>query len=113
MKRSLSLVGLATLLSAGCIHTHETVVKDESRTAVEFENDAAARIFYETLTRGNKLRDRTESQVEVSLPIVFSHERKVVRGTNAGFNEAVSECDTNHDHRITEAEARIYSEKPN
>jgi hypothetical protein len=40
---------------------------------------------------------------------VFSHERKVVRGPNKGFNDAVRRCDTNADQRITETEARIFA----
>ena len=51
-----------------------------------------------------------ESKTEVSIPIVFEHERKVVRGPNQAFNKAVSRCDTDRDGRITEQEARIYSQ---
>lgn len=109
MKRLLTLFGLLAFAGTGCIHTKEIVIKDDARTPVSFENDTAGRLFYETLVDGKKLKDRTESTVDVSLPVVFSHERKVVRGPNAAFNEAVAECDTNHDGRITEAEALIFA----
>lgn len=94
----------------GCIHTEETVVKDESRAPVEFENDTAGRVFYEALSRMPDAERRTEKESEVSIPVVFSHKQKVVRGSNHAFNQAVLRCDTNRDGRITESEARIFSE---
>lgn len=108
--RALRLVlPFAALVAAGCIHTHDTVVRDEHRIAVEFENDAAGRLFYETLSRMPDSGRKTEKHTEVSLPIIFSHEEKVVRGPNSGFNEAVRRCDTNQDRKISETEARIFS----
>lgn len=112
MKRCrFGLVPAALLLglSAGCIHTHETVVRDEVRLPVEFENDTAARVFYETLSRTTEFGEKTEKRTEVELPVIFSHEQKTVRGPNTGFNEAVRRCDTNQDGRITEVEARVFS----
>jgi len=53
--------------------------------------------------------DHTESTTHVSLPIVFEHERKVKRGKNYDFNQAVAICDSNRDGRITELEARIFA----
>lgn len=103
------LVPLAIGLTTGCIHTHDTIIRDEGRVPVEFENDAAGRIFYEALSRVPDSGSKTEKHTEVSLPIVFSHEQKVVRGPNTGFNEAVRRCDTNQDQRITESEARIFA----
>lgn len=108
MKRLIPLTIAATVF-CGCIHTHETVINDVSRAPVEFENDAAARSFYEALSRMPNGGQRQESKTEVSIPIVFEHERKVVRGPNQAFNEAVSRCDTNRDGRITESESRIFS----
>lgn len=107
MKALLPLTIAATVM-CGCIHTHETVINDVSRTPVEFENDAAARNFYEALSRMPNGGQHQESKTEVSIPIVFEHERKVVRGPNQAFNQAVSRCDTNHDGKITESEARIF-----
>ena len=104
-------VFLGAVLASGCIHTSETVVHDDARTPVEFENDTAGRLFYETLSR-NGHRGREESSTEISLPIVFEHKVKTVRGPNADFNEAVARCDTNRDGKITEAEARIYAGAP-
>lgn len=109
MKRIVGLLGVTGLLAVGCIHTNETVVKDEGRLPVEFENDAAARLFYETLSRMPGAGDKTESHTEVSLPVLFSHEQKVVRGPNVAFNEAVRRCDTNQDAKVSESEARIFS----
>ncbi len=109
MKHIPCILSLAALLGSGCIHTHDTVVRDESRLPVEFENDAAARVFYEALSRMPGAHERTENRTEVELPLIFSHEQKVVRGANTGFNEAVRRCDTNQDHRVTESEARIFA----
>ena len=108
MKSLLTACLLAAVVVTGCIHTHETVVHDDSRIPIEFENDVAGRIFYEALSRMPESGKHTEQKSEVSLPIVFSHERKVVRGPNTGFNQAARRCDTNQDGRITESEARIF-----
>jgi predicted small secreted protein len=101
----------AAILFAGCIHTHETVYRDVSRTPVEFENETAGRIFYEALSRRPHSGDRQESKTEVSLPLVFSNEHRVVHGPNEAFNQAVAEADTNKDGKITEVEARIFGGK--
>lgn len=102
---------LAALAGVGCISTHETVYRTEERLKVEFENESAARIFYETLAQ--HAHDRTsEHRTKVEIPIVFSHERTEKDSGNSRFNEAVRRCDTNQDGRITETEARIYSEHP-
>lgn len=110
MKTLLPLLVVAASLASGCIHTHETIVHDDSRTPVSFENDTAARTFYEALSRLPNGGQHQESKTEVSIPIVFEHERKVVRGPNQAFNKAVSRCDTDRDGKITEQEARIYSQ---
>ncbi|MHC1763559.1 MAG: hypothetical protein AB9869_04520 [Verrucomicrobiia bacterium] len=99
------------LLLAGCIHHEETVYRDVARTSIQFENDKAARLFYEALNEPHA--NRTESQTRVHLPIVFDNERKVVSGPNEAFNRAVDICDANHDGRITELEARIFAESRN
>lgn len=99
-----------TLIVTGCISHEETVYKDVERRPVEFENDAAARVFYETLMNSRTPGERTESKTEVSLPVVFDHKKKVVAGPNAAFNEAVTFCDTNKDGKIMESEARIFAE---
>ncbi len=96
------------LLLAGCIHHEETVYRDVARTSVQFENDKAARLFYEALSEPHG--GQTESKTRVQLPIVFDNERKVVSGPNGAFNRAVDVCDGNHDGRITELEARIFAE---
>jgi len=110
MKFPSPLFAAAALMACGCIHTHETVVHDEARTPVSFESDAAARTFYETLSRMPDRGKYGESKTEITIPIVFEHERKVVTGRNHAFNDAVARCDTNHDGVITEQEARIFAE---
>ena len=80
--------------------------------AVEFENDTAGRLFYETLSRSPQKDRHSESSTEVELPIVFKHRQRVVGGENVAFNAAVRQCDTNADSRITEQEARIFSQRP-
>jgi hypothetical protein len=103
-------LGLAVAaLTAGCISHRETVYRDEPRMKVEFENDTAGRLFYETLSKMPSSGRRSESETKVSLPIVFEHKQRVAGGENATFNDAVRHCDTNGDGRITEREARIFA----
>jgi hypothetical protein len=104
-----TLVASAAL--AGCIHTEKTTYREEPRVKIAFENDAAARLFYETLHRAPPKVSRAESSTEVSLPVVFGHKERVVQGDSIVFNEAVRRCDTNADGSITEAEARIFAER--
>lgn len=111
MKLKLLTPVVAAAMAAGCIHTSETVVHDESRTPVEFENDTAGRVFYEALSQRHH-HAREESSTEVSLPLVFEHKVRTVRGPNSDFNDAVARCDTNHDGKITETEARIFAGMP-
>jgi len=100
---------LATL-NSGCISTDETVYRDEDRMKVEFENDTAGRLFYEALSQTRGAGSRRESKTEVSIPVVFSHKHRVADGENIAFNQGVRRCDTNGDGKITELEARIFSE---
>lgn len=105
-----AFIGLgAVLLTSGCIHHTQTVYQDVERTPVEFESDAAARLFYETLSKRSGSTRNSESTTQVSLPIVFSHERKVLPGKNVEFNQAVATCDSNRDGKITELEARVFA----
>ena len=108
-KIAIPTAALASLLFVGCIHTQQTSYKDESRVPVEFETESAGRIFYEALSRRPHSGERQESKSEVSLPLVFSNETRVVRGPNIAFNRAVAEADTNRDGKITEVEARIFA----
>ncbi len=101
----------AGLLASGCITHEETVYKDVPRAKVEFENDTAGRIFYEALSN-MKSPGREESRTEVDIPVVFEHKHRVMSGgANMTFNDAVRECDTNQDAKITEQEARIFAER--
>jgi hypothetical protein len=104
-------IALATLgiLLAGCI-THKTVVyQDVERAKITFESDAAARLFYETLSRNSGDPKHSESTTTISIPIIFENEQKTVAGPNVKFNAAVADCDSNKDGVITEQEARIYA----
>jgi hypothetical protein len=103
------LLAILGVSLCGCI-THKSVVyQDVERVRVEFESDAAARLFYETLSRNPPSQKHSESTTTVSLPIVFEHEQKSVAGPNVKFNDAVAVCDSNKDGRITELEARIFA----
>ena len=75
---------------------------------VEFENDTAGRLFYETLSRMKSRR--SESETEICL-ILIESKTTTVAGESVAFNEAVRRCDTNSDGRVTETEARIFSEQ--
>jgi hypothetical protein len=107
--QSFILAGGVFLL-AGCITHEETVYRDVPRRTVEFENDRAARIFYEALDNKAVKQGRAESKTEVDVPIVFHDKRRVVDGPNAAFNKAVEQCDTNGDGRITVQEAEIFAQ---
>ena len=102
-------LALAAVALAGCIHTTKTVYRDEPRIPITFENDTAARIFYEALSKSAPSGNRSESNTEVCLPIIFEHTERVIQGESAAFNNAVLRCDTNHDGVITESEARIFA----
>ena len=106
-----TLVLTVALLNAGCISTERTVYQEPERVKVEFENDAAGRLFYEALSKLESRHDRNESRTSISVPVVFEHKHRVVDGENVAFNQAVRRCDTNGDGRITEQEARIFAEQ--
>jgi hypothetical protein len=103
------IAGVVTVITSGCISHDETVYEEVPRSRVEFENDKAAHIFYETLTKAPPRR-HSESKTEVAIPFVFDHKRRVVPGQNVAFNDAVALCDTNQDGRITESEAGIFAD---
>jgi len=109
IERILVALGSVLLLS-GCITHEETVYRDVDRNKVEFASDTAARIFYEALSKPPPGGTPTESKTEVDVPVVFHHKRKVVAGPNVRFNEAVAECDTDRDGKITEFEAKVFAE---
>ena len=102
-------VACAVFVTTGCIHTEETVTKDEPRVPVEFENETTGRVFYETLSKLPGGGSRRESSSEVEIPLVFGHKTRTVRGPNTVFNEAVARADTNRDGKVTETEARIFA----
>lgn len=98
------------LLLAGCITHQETVYQDVPRVIVSFENDAAARVFYEALSSMPSGNAGAESNTKIEIPVVFECKTHVVQGPNAAFNKAVERCDTNKDGVITENEAKIFAE---
>jgi hypothetical protein len=108
---SLMLAAICSLALTGCITHKSTVVRDVARTPVTFENDTAARIFYEALSKMPASGHQSESTTKIDIPVVFENERHVVSGPNAAFNAAVAECDSNHDGKITELEAKIFAEQ--
>ena len=110
--RRFAFLAVSMVAFAGCISTESTVVRDTDRVKVEFEDDVAARIFYEALSKRSSHEDKSESTTKVEIPIVFEHKRHVVTGTNMAFNRAVELCDTNRDGKITEQEARIFAQQP-
>jgi hypothetical protein len=108
ISRSAVIAAIGMLLT-GCISHQSTVYQDAERTRVEFESDAAARLFYETLSKTSGYRDQSESTTTVAIPFLFSSERKVLPGRNVEFNAAVAACDVNRDGKITEQEAKIFA----
>lgn len=105
------LAAVCGLVLAGCITHKSTVVRDVPRTNVVFENDTAARVFYEALSKMPQAKYQSESTTEINIPVIFENERHVVTGPNAAFNAAVAECDSNHDGKITELEAKIFAQR--
>jgi hypothetical protein len=112
-RRLITLTAFAVLAgaAAGCISTNKTVRREEPRMPVEFENDTAGRLFYESLSHLRGHRGTSESHSHVSLPIIFDHQTTTIEGESLLFNEAVRQCDSNHDGKVTELEARIFSEQ--
>jgi hypothetical protein len=107
----INLFLLASLsLATGCISHQDTTYRDVPRVPVEFENEAAGRIFYEALSKTRPPR-ATESHTDVSVPFVFDSKHREVAGPNIAFNDAVARCDTNLDGRITELEAKIFAQQ--
>lgn len=109
MKTPLCISALGAILVSGCISHEETTYRDVARLRVEFENEAAGRIFYEALSKHHRVQP-SESKTEVEIPIVFAHRTREVTGPNRAFNDAVERCDTNKDGKITELEARIFAQ---
>ncbi len=106
---SIGITATCGLLLSGCITHESTVTRDVERVKVEFENDTAARVFYETLSRSPCRNTRSESTSKFEIPVVFEYKRHIVTGPNAAFNQAVEQCDSNKDGKITEAEAKIFA----
>jgi hypothetical protein len=102
---------VATILLNGCITHDSTVTHDTERVKIEFQNDTAARVFYEALSRRSPQDNNKDSTTKFEIPIVFEYKRHVVTGSNAAFNRAVELCDSNKNGTITEQEARIFSEQ--
>lgn len=111
MKTNIGAAIICVILGTGCISHHETVTKDVERRKIDFENDAAARTFYEAVSHLPNNGAKTEKTSKFEIPVVLEYERHVVTGPNATFNQAVDRCDTNRDGRITEVEARIFAEQ--
>ena len=102
------LTALATSLAA-CVSSRETVYREAERVKVEFENDTAARVFYEAFTKSPESHQRNEKTTTFTIPVIIHAQRTEKDSENTAFNAAVRRCDTNADGRITEAEARIFA----
>ncbi len=106
------LLGVAVMsVFAGCISSKETVYRETERVKIEFENDAAARIFYEAYSKQRPPQQRNEKTTSFEIPVILSVKRTETDSGNALFNDAVRHTDTNGDGKITEQEARIYAEQ--
>jgi hypothetical protein len=109
---SVAFFGGCLVLLAGCVTKETNVVQDGERAKVEFESETAARTFFEGMEKGGFKPQHMTSSTKLELPIIFEYRRNVTSGPNASFNRAVQICDTNKDGKITEVEARIFSEHP-
>ena len=113
MIKYIGLIAMSGAMIAGCISHNETVTKDVERRKVEFENESAARIFYEALSHVPNNGTKSDKTSEFEIPVILDYKRHVVSGPNTAFNESVERCDTNRDGRITELEAKIFSAQVN
>lgn len=77
--------------------------------AVRFENDAAGRLFYETLSRMPATDGERQRHTKFAIPVILSVEDSVVMHDNSRFNRAVKMCDTDQDGLITHQEALIFA----
>ncbi|MGZ4962025.1 MAG: hypothetical protein ACXWJB_09000 [Limisphaerales bacterium] len=105
------VLAASAVLACGCISHNETVTRDVERRKVEFENESAARIFYEALSHVPNQGTKSEKTSNFEIPVVFEYHRHVVTGPNGAFNESVERCDTNKDGRISETEAKIFADQ--
>lgn len=102
-------LALAAMSFTACISSKETVYRETERVKVEFESDAAARLFYEAFTKSPESRQRNEKTTSFTIPVLLHTQRTEKDSENSAFNAAVRRCDTNADGKITEQEARIFA----
>lgn len=105
----LTLLAVTAASLTACISSKETVYRETERVKVEFENDTAARVFYEAFTKSPESRQRNEKTTTFNIPVIIHTQRTERDSENTAFNSAVRRCDTNADGKITEQEARIYA----
>ncbi len=108
---TLGITAACGLLVSGCITHESTVTRDVERAKIEFENDAAGRLFYQALGRAPGYDSHKDTTTKFEIPVIFEYKRHTVVGSNAAFNRAVELCDVNKDGKITEQEARIFAEQ--
>ena len=109
--RQIASIAALVVLPA-CVHQESNVVKDSERAKVEFENEAAARNFFDGMQKGGFSTKQTTSTTKFELPIIFEYRKNVTSGANSGFNRAVQLCDSNKDGKITELESKIFLSNP-
>ena len=107
--KALKFCAALALVATGCISHENTTYQDVGRVPVEFESEAAGRIFYEALSKMRQPHT-TESKTDVSIPVVFESKHRQITGPNMAFNTAVARCDTNQDRKISELEAKIFAQ---
>jgi hypothetical protein len=56
------IAGISGVFICGCISHERTVYEEVPRSRVEFENDKAARVFYETLSKAPPRRQSDRVQ---------------------------------------------------
>ena len=105
---TLGLLTISALFLTGCVRRYETIYQDVPRAKVEFENEKAARMFYEALSKAPEANHR-ENKVEFHIPVVLRVTKTEQPSPNLAFNDAVSRADTNQDGKITELEATIFA----
>lgn len=106
-----TMLAAVTVFASGCLvnsHQEKIVGEDVRREPVDFENDAALRIFTEAVKDQYPHR-KDQGKSRFGIPFVISASERRVLSENIFFNQQVDSADLNGDDEISEAEARAYA----
>ena len=102
--RHLSTIALLCCCSSCVTYTK---YKDETRMKVSFSSTSTAQIFYDAYASVGSPVGNGSVVAKIPQPIPYWQTTKDTENTK--FNAAVRMADTNHDHIISQKEARAYA----